>query len=334
MTQKPDKGTCVYGASVLSRHLQALQGEEEGIRQAQDIEYVHRMRVATRRLRSALPLFADCYPQKRVRDWTEQIKLITKALGEARDADVQIEALQTAAADLTDPGFKPGLRRLNLRLRQKRASLQEGVIQALDKFVESGVSEEMERRLAPFLARLDETYLYSPDLYQRGFTAINADLRAFLAYEPFVNRPECVSELHAMRIAAKHLRYTMEAFAPIYPAELKTHLQVVRKLQEQLGDIHDYDVWGVFLPEFLEKERGLTLKFFGHLRGFPKIETGIQAFLEHQRLKRGQVYEEFTITWEKISQEEVWKDLQGTIQAPFFQAGPAQAKPTPPGPAL
>ena len=50
--------------------------------------------------------------------------------------------------------------------------------------------------------------------------AINEKLTNFLSYETFVHIPEKKLELHAMRIAAKHLRYTMEIFAPLFPGEL------------------------------------------------------------------------------------------------------------------
>ncbi len=57
---------CVFGAEIILRHLTALEQEIEGVRLAEDIECIHRMRVATRRLRNALSLFADCFSQKKV----------------------------------------------------------------------------------------------------------------------------------------------------------------------------------------------------------------------------------------------------------------------------
>jgi CHAD domain-containing protein len=73
--------------------LEAFEKEIEGVRAAEDIEYIHRMRVASRRLRAALPLFLSCLPQKQYARWMKEITGITRALGEARDADVQIAFL-------------------------------------------------------------------------------------------------------------------------------------------------------------------------------------------------------------------------------------------------
>ena len=70
--------------------LDAFSQEIEGVKSRQDIEYIHRMRVASRRLRAALPLFASCIPEKKYRSWMLEIQKITRALGDARDTDVQI----------------------------------------------------------------------------------------------------------------------------------------------------------------------------------------------------------------------------------------------------
>ncbi len=66
-----------------------------------------------------------------------------------------------------------------------------------------------------------------------------------------------------MRIAGKHLRYTLEIFAPIYNQALIPYLQVMKEVQDQLGEIHDDDVWIEWLPKFIEKERSRTENYFG-----------------------------------------------------------------------
>ena len=53
-----------------------------------------------------------------------------------------------------------------------------------------------------------------------------------LQYERWVHNPDAVAEHHAMRIAAKKLRYTMETYAPVYRRNLKKPLARVKKIQE------------------------------------------------------------------------------------------------------
>ena len=59
-----------------------------------DVERVHDMRVATRRLRAALEVFEPCFPRKRHRKALKKVKALADALGERRDRDVEIELLE------------------------------------------------------------------------------------------------------------------------------------------------------------------------------------------------------------------------------------------------
>jgi CHAD domain-containing protein len=68
-----------------------------------DIERVHDMRVATRRLRAALEIFEPCFPAEPLDESLREVKAIADALGERRDADVTIAALEEFAAGLAAP---------------------------------------------------------------------------------------------------------------------------------------------------------------------------------------------------------------------------------------
>ena len=70
-----------------------------GVLDLEDIEPVHDMRVATRRLRTALEIFEPCFPRKRFRKTLGQVKGLADALGERRDRDVAIESLERFAAE-------------------------------------------------------------------------------------------------------------------------------------------------------------------------------------------------------------------------------------------
>jgi CHAD domain-containing protein len=59
----------------------------------EDVEGVHDMRVATRRLRAAMEMFRPCFPRKRYRGAMRPLKELAAALGERRDRDVAIEFL-------------------------------------------------------------------------------------------------------------------------------------------------------------------------------------------------------------------------------------------------
>jgi CHAD domain-containing protein len=88
-----------------------------------DIERLHDMRVATRRLRAAMEIFAPCFPRKRHKAALREVKEIAAALGERRDRDVAIEALE-AFSDSVAQADRPGVRVLidRLRAEQERAN--------------------------------------------------------------------------------------------------------------------------------------------------------------------------------------------------------------------
>jgi CHAD domain-containing protein len=330
MPPKTDESILVYGAGVLLKQTEAIQQEVDGVRQEEDIEYVHRMRVASRRLRTAFDLFNACLPRKKAPVWQKQIQQVTRALGAARDTDVQIDLVKKLYKNLSEVRYKPGINRLLLRLRQRRAKLQVKVLDALTALETGQTLLEMEQRVRPIVERTDQVYLYSPSLFEHSFNAISTCLDAFLAYEGYIDKPECIAELHAMRISAKHLRYTLEAFAPLYREEMNDTLQAMRKVQDELGEIHDSDVWAGSLPEFIEKERQRTLNYYGDTRQIPHLLPGLEFFGHDRQENREQHYQAFLAFWQTLKAEETWRKLRETIQMPF-NLGQARETLTPEG---
>lgn len=74
----------------------------EGVLDLDDTERVHDMRVATRRLRAAMEVFEPCFPRKRHRKALKRVKALADALGERRDRDVTIGALESIAGELRE----------------------------------------------------------------------------------------------------------------------------------------------------------------------------------------------------------------------------------------
>ncbi len=79
-----------------------------GVLDLDEIERLHDMRVATRRLRAALEVFETCFPRKRFRKALKRVKALADALGERRDRDVEIEFL-TGFAEAAPEGERPVL---------------------------------------------------------------------------------------------------------------------------------------------------------------------------------------------------------------------------------
>jgi CHAD domain-containing protein len=139
---------CEASFGVVARRVVKVRSKEvfkhsKGVLDLDDVERVHDMRVATRRLRAALEVFEDCFPRKRHRKALKKVKALADALGERRDADVEIDLLEglgdeVAAAD------RKALEALieSLRARQRQAN------EELAAYVTAKRLKKLRRRLA------------------------------------------------------------------------------------------------------------------------------------------------------------------------------------------
>ena len=115
----------------------------EGVLDTTDIERVHAMRVATRRLRAAMEIFAPCFPKKPYRSVLGDVKALADALGERRDRDVRIAALEKIEHALTRDE-EPGLESLLDELRNGQAAANVTLAAALERMDESRLAERLE----------------------------------------------------------------------------------------------------------------------------------------------------------------------------------------------
>lgn len=125
-----------------------------------------------------------------------------------------------------------------------------------------------------------------------------------------------VEELHNMRIAAKRLRYTMEVFATCF-AEIQfaKSYDAVKKIQEQIGEIHDADVRIPVLTSFLER----------HSESRPEIETGVKSLLARQNSDRKRKFNTFVKTWEKYNRNGFKKQFLVMLSEPISASAAAPA---------
>jgi CHAD domain-containing protein len=124
-----------------------LLEQSAGVLDLSDIARVHDMRVASRRLRAALEIFEPCFPRKEFRLALREVKAIADALGERRDRDVAIVALEKLASKMAAPD-RPGVQFLIERLREEQTSANE----ALGPLVAERHLAELRQRLGRLAA--------------------------------------------------------------------------------------------------------------------------------------------------------------------------------------
>jgi CHAD domain-containing protein len=123
-----------YGAAaarIVAVRVQELADHAAGVLDVGDIERVHDMRVATRRLRAALEVFEPCFPRKRVRRSLRELEGLADALEQRRDRDVAIAVLEElsvrmAAAD------RAGIESMIGRLRSEQHEANEQLAPFVD----------------------------------------------------------------------------------------------------------------------------------------------------------------------------------------------------------
>jgi len=143
---------------------------------------------------------------------------------------------------------------------------------------------------------------------------LHTRLEEMYQFSPFISDPSRVEELHNMRIAAKRLRYTLEVFASCFAGKEFTRLyEQVKSVQEQIGEIHDRDVRGPLLQEFLDT----------HAAGRPEIRVGLERLIQSQQSERAKLYRLFIAYWNKLQKQGFKRNfLQMLVQS---EAEPVEA---------
>lgn len=270
--------------------LDKLKNHTSRLLSSNDPEDLHQARVASRRLRLALSAFEKHLPKK-IKHLRGDLKKFTKTLGKARDLDIQAAFLNDLKTQPHSPEIIEGLEKISFRLEKKRRIKQKNVAEALKRLADKNIFKKLEKHI--------------PEIEMRnGFkkTAqkqITRRLDEFSELKKYAYQPEAVKKLHRLRIAAKHLRYTLELFAPVYPKKLEPYAEISHTAQNFLGDIHDMDIWMEDLPKTAEKKPSLKIA---------------AIFLENTcRIKRQAIYKDFLIFWEKIEKDNTWKNLKALI---------------------
>ncbi len=306
-----------FGSSVLIKYVQNLNKCIQQVQQRKNIEDIHDLRVVSRRVRTVFSIFNGFLPAKKYKAWEKPIRDLTKVFSKARDLDVQISLIKNLSDQQINSKTKPGIRRLIIRLKQKRKRMQPKLQSILEDFKKEAILQDMLSTLESFVL-VEQPQHINPDLFQLAFDNIHKCLDEFLFYEIYIPYPERIKELHLMRIAAKKMRYTIEIFAPLYDGKLDFTLEVARLAQTKLGEIRDCDVWLQYLPNFLGKENKKVVNYFGNPRPFKRLVPGVEMLLTNRRLERERLYLAFLENWRKWRQEEVWVKLRQIIFEPVM----------------
>ena len=287
-----------YAVRTIQSYLDNIKKEKKGIKSSHNIEYVHRMRIASRRLRAAFTVFDDLLGSSELKKWKKDIRALGRALGKARELDVQMQFLKILKTKFKDASVGTDIKKLLKILRCKKDKAQIRIISTLNKMKKKKTIKKIQKYLGE-ISTSQQLYNRKEKLTHASMS-IRTRLAHLLGYERYVLRPEKAKELHEIRIAAKHLRYALEIFEPLYGSKLHRFSIFTRRVQDVLGDLHELDVW---LPAFpsLTREAGIQKKKSASLLH----QTGTAL--------RKQTYTKFLTLWNETKRKHLWQKLKAII---------------------
>lgn len=236
----------VAARRIIAHQAAKLKHTEQGVRFGSDIEAVHAMRVACRRMNSAFRLFRDYLPKARTKKLRRTLEELRDVLGAARNLDVLRADLETFRADAAEAD-RAELQRVADAWDAERAIQQRALIELLD----SEKFQEWRKQLDAFLNEKEENH--SPHIAAILPALLWQQYGAVRAYETEIGNAS-LEELHGLRIQIKRLRYTLEFFAETFGEKPDALLEPLIALQDELGVIHDAAVAGQALTGFVTAE--------------------------------------------------------------------------------
>jgi CHAD domain-containing protein len=253
-----------------------------------DPEYVHQLRVGTRRAGAAVEIFSLCLPDKVHKTARKTLKRLRRAAGEARDWDVFLLSLVEEARK-RNSRHRAGLDFLTGYALAQRAAAQLHLEEAGRDYPSA-----FDRFLADTLAAVDQSdeakhprtlvELAAPKL-----STLLADLE--LAAQADLSDYSC---LHQVRICGKRLRYAMEVFADCFPPVFREKFYPdVEEMQEILGRANDSHVASQRLQALRAKIQAVRPEEWKRFR------PGMEALLQYHLQRLPEERQHFLDWWRR-----------------------------------
>lgn len=289
---------------ILMGLLATIERNRAGARDNLDSEFLHDLRVAVRRTRSALTQIHSVLPASKVAHYKERFAWLQQITGPVRDLDVYLLDFAGYQASLPQ-ALRPHLEPMRTFILAHYAEEQRCLAKALD-------GPELRKLLDRWRAFLESPNL-DADAAAHAATPIKsvADARIWRMAKRVRREGQAImpqspaTEMHELRKSCKKLRYLMEFFQSLYPPEeIRPLIRLLKDLLDNLGSFQDLAVQAVHLRDLATRMRaeGLgetdTLLAMGALIGqvlrrqalvrdsFATVFTGFLAEENQDRLLR------------------------------------------------
>ncbi len=299
---EPDDTMTEAARKTLHFHFLAMLSYEESTRLGSDPEQLHKMRVATRRMRAAAQVFERYVRKKQMKPYLACMRETAKILGRVRDLDVAQEKAERYMDSRVgkDADLDPLLASWDSAHSEARAALiayldgesycrfKEAFALFLDRPLPKPRSLEAEHKVVPELLR----HVVPTEIYRR--------LAAVRAYDLVVTRPKVsLEDYHNLRISAKRLRYALEFFREVLGPEAEAAIDELKDLQDYLGDLQDavvvsdrlrnFWLWGTWDPP--------TADELLETRVHPILAPGVARYHAEKQIEMQDALDGFAEMW-------------------------------------
>ncbi len=279
------------GRKAMVAHCIHMLEHEEGSRYDHDIEDIHQMRVATRRMRSAFRLLKPYYTASIVTSYTSALKQTASLLGDVRDIDVILQAivrqpLMGNNGNYGESAENPLIDRLDKERLKARVALVEWLdSKAYRQFVKSFTRFLRTPDMGTTPAAEDTTPYQVrhvvPVLLHRYLAAV----RAF----DVIDNPDAET-LHRLRIRFKRLRYATELFSDVLGPSIDRFVDVLKVIQDHLGTLQDIVMARYYLENLSKLKK-------------PQIEAR-DAFFAYLDRREIELLAQWTAIWSQFNAPE------------------------------
>jgi len=257
---------------------------------ARDVEYVHHLRVATRRATAALRLFGECLPDKPSGRLKQSLRNVRRAAGEARDWDVLILQLQISPI-LRAVSARPAFDFLVGVSAMHRQEAQTLLVSTAER-EEKRLRDERQDLLDTGSSEANDSYGTLSRAAGLKVAALIRDVEAAASAGP-----NAYTELHQLRILGKKLRYSMETFGDCFSAPFREELYpAVEEMQETLGHITDAHVAAERFVQLRDH-----MKAF-HAKQWPRYRKPVEQLVRDQRRIIPRERKRFQTWWRRWQQ--------------------------------
>jgi len=304
---QPEDSLAEAGKKVWRYQLAEMLSHEEGTRSGEDIEALHDMRVATRRMRAAFDVFGEAFKPKALAPHLKGLRATGRTLGKVRDLDVLLDKAATYLQTLA-PDEQHGLDPLIESWQVQREAARLEMLDFLDGEVYTRFREMFSDFLDPQKVKHGSRTVGDLEPFRVKELApvlIYQHLAAVRAYDSILDTAT-LAQLHQLRIQFKRFRYTVEYFQEVLNPEGQKVIEDLKHIQDHLGDLNDANVAVNLLKGFFKEFNAKQDRLPAYQR---QNSSGVMMYLTYRYNELHQSILAFPETWKWFNRPTLSRNL-------------------------